>query len=293
MTVFAGHWTGQFLSPSGSPEPSLSVLVYVHGTTTPATLYTDRTKSAVASNPFTTDGYGNGEFWAVPGDYTLGTIPTLTVTVPLDAGDLIITSLGDYPATTDARYDPIGAAAAALDRPFAGSWIVPYGLSATTNRFTNTLPTGANLYVFASCAIDRLGCEVTTAGASGDVVFLSLYKKTNGSNSYTVVIPEQPTGMDISTTGFKELVVSATLTPGRYIGFLRYVATGAPQFRGRTGMTLAAWPMDALELSSDLGRGGVHPDCIIPNSGAAAPPSPFSLQVSTRTIAPLVYLRAA
>lgn len=45
--------------------------VYEAGTSNLATLYTDRTKSAIAPNPATTDAYGNGHFYAEPGIYDI------------------------------------------------------------------------------------------------------------------------------------------------------------------------------------------------------------------------------
>jgi hypothetical protein len=89
MTGFA--YAGKYgpevvLTTAGTPCPSIPVTVYLTGTTTPASLYTDHTKATAQTNPVTTDGNGNLTFNAVPGIYDLsftvgGVATTLTVEV--------------------------------------------------------------------------------------------------------------------------------------------------------------------------------------------------------------------
>ena len=59
------------LNTSGIPQPGVTVTVYLAGTQTLATLYTDRTKATQAGNPTATDNEGNLTFFADPGQYTL------------------------------------------------------------------------------------------------------------------------------------------------------------------------------------------------------------------------------
>jgi len=69
---YAGLWgPATILNTQGLPVTNTPVTVYVQGTTTSATLYTDETMANTAPNPVTTDQYGNMFFFAAPGYYTL------------------------------------------------------------------------------------------------------------------------------------------------------------------------------------------------------------------------------
>lgn len=59
------------LGQTGTPATTTSVTVYLHGTTTAATLYTSATKTTTATNPVKTDSFGNLAFYAAPTLYTL------------------------------------------------------------------------------------------------------------------------------------------------------------------------------------------------------------------------------
>lgn len=90
MTAYAGLYSGVEQYASGRPAAGATVTVYQHGTTTPATLYTDRTKATTATNPVTTDASGNLVFWADPGlyDVTAASGGTVVVAVVPDPADL-------------------------------------------------------------------------------------------------------------------------------------------------------------------------------------------------------------
>jgi hypothetical protein len=84
MTVAAGRFTALKACPAGS-----SVSVFTVGTTTLSTLYADKISGTTAANPVIADNYGNINFFAVPGDYTLAWAVgdaevTVAVTVPAD-----------------------------------------------------------------------------------------------------------------------------------------------------------------------------------------------------------------
>lgn len=69
---YAGLWgPATILNNQGLPVVNTPVTVYVQGTTTTATLYSDETMANTAPNPVTTDQYGNVFFFAAPGYYTL------------------------------------------------------------------------------------------------------------------------------------------------------------------------------------------------------------------------------
>ena len=68
--TYAGLYCDNVVTaPSGDPAAGVSVTVYLHGTTTLASLYTDRGKGTAASNPATTDSSGNLTIWVDPGVY--------------------------------------------------------------------------------------------------------------------------------------------------------------------------------------------------------------------------------
>ncbi len=72
MTTYAGRavWPQPFMDRRGNKRAGLVVTVYERGTTTPATLYTDRTKAVeLPSNSTTTDAAGNLWVYLDPGDY--------------------------------------------------------------------------------------------------------------------------------------------------------------------------------------------------------------------------------
>ena len=106
--VLAGRFGAEaIISVLGVPVTSSPVTVYNHGTLTAATLYTDQTKGAAATNPINTDGLGNLTFYAVPGLYdlafTVGGVPTTQV-VEVEPWYSDITSPGDitgFPTISD------------------------------------------------------------------------------------------------------------------------------------------------------------------------------------------------
>lgn len=192
------------------------------------------------------------------------------------------------PYLTDAEAMP----SALLDRPIAGSWYVNLGTPSTA-VIASTGLTGGWLFVPVTTPIDRIGCEVTTAGAAGDQAFLSLYRKTPGAATLTRVIAETA-ALDLSTTGFKEATVAQTLEPGRYAALIRVGAlTGAPQVRNRLASQWPGfYPADTIDLSSD-NRGGIHWTQLGLTTPVASPAASLTLQLGTRAYAPMIYLRVA
>lgn len=115
MAAYAGLYSGVEQYASGRPAAGVAVTVYQHGTTTPATLYTDRTKTVQASNPVTTDASGNLVFYAAPGlyDVTAASGGTVTVAVPVDPADLAAAATG----TTQGLVKLAGDLAGTADAP--------------------------------------------------------------------------------------------------------------------------------------------------------------------------------
>lgn len=71
MTTYAGRpvFPAQFIDPFGNAQEGVLMTVYLRGTTTLATLYTDRTKATPTGNPSLTDARGNAFPYVDPGDY--------------------------------------------------------------------------------------------------------------------------------------------------------------------------------------------------------------------------------
>lgn len=101
--TFAGRWGPEiFMSEDQELLKNAPITVVQVGTLTPITLYTDRTKTTVAANPFLTDARGNGSFFADPGEYDIMFSGwRLTVTVDMD----YIEAQGDGPPTGPAGGD--------------------------------------------------------------------------------------------------------------------------------------------------------------------------------------------
>lgn len=86
----AGKWGPEpfVSSTTGRPLISTAFSVYKRDGVTLATLYTSRAKAASPANPTATDAYGNGAFWADPGDYVISCNGvTQAVTIGLDSSE--------------------------------------------------------------------------------------------------------------------------------------------------------------------------------------------------------------
>lgn len=159
--VHAGLWSDNLASQFGGQYTNGPVTVYFHGTTTPAVLYTDRTKATTKPNPTTTDELGNLYIYAEPGLYDLvtpasGTTPAITIAIAPDQADLTgsgsvgVTSFntrsgavtaqpGDYTAG-QVGADPAGSSAAALATAEAYTDTAVAGRVPTTRTVGTTAP---------------------------------------------------------------------------------------------------------------------------------------------------------
>lgn len=64
------HFTDTVINQHGTPVPNVVAQVNISGTSTLATVYSDNLITQ-KSNPFTADGSGTVDFWAVTGTYDL------------------------------------------------------------------------------------------------------------------------------------------------------------------------------------------------------------------------------
>lgn len=94
--VFAGQWGPEALiNTASSVYLSTAFTVFLAGTTTPATLYADRTKGSTVSNPGrTTDAKGNASFFTDPGLYDIAVLGVVVLpAVRVDADDADVAAL--------------------------------------------------------------------------------------------------------------------------------------------------------------------------------------------------------
>lgn len=147
--LYAGcYGPEQVIDLTGAPIVNTEVIVYAHGTTTPASLYSDRTMDATVVNPTSTDGDGNLTFFTAPGQYDIVCNgATVTVNVIPDPLDLPNTHASTHAAGgTDplsTQFEPISAV-----RAITGATVTanPYDVlecNATAQAITVTLPTNA------------------------------------------------------------------------------------------------------------------------------------------------------
>lgn len=93
--TLAAHYVDSAVDTTGRPLIGTPVSVFLSGTQTLATLYTDSTKATVAPNPTTTTSEGNLDFFVAPGPYdlvaTIGGVvqPKVTVVVDPDPVDVL------------------------------------------------------------------------------------------------------------------------------------------------------------------------------------------------------------
>lgn len=133
-------------------SPNTDVTVYLAGTTTPATLYTNRDKTAsLATSVVRSDVAGNLAFWADPGLYDLvtGGVTTSSVEVSIDSTD------------TPASADVVQLTGA---QTIAG-----------VKSFTSGLRSSGNTQTFGTGALGAAGAyiQIGDLGDAGNVYFIT------------------------------------------------------------------------------------------------------------------------
>lgn len=176
----AGLWSDSIASQFGGQYVNGAVTVLLHGTNTPAVLYTDRTKGTTTANPTVTDVLGNLELYADPGLYDLvtpssGGVPFFTIVITPDQADLsgsgssavtsfntrtgaVVPVAGDYPPAL------IGAVPVALVDA-KGDLLV-----GTADNTIARMPVGADGQVLTADSTQTPGVKWAPGGGGGGAV---------------------------------------------------------------------------------------------------------------------------
>jgi len=138
-TIVTAGVSSSAATPVIRSYPSCTVTVYVPGTTTPATIYSDPTGTSKA-NPFTADTSGRWFFYANNGSYDIrlsgGGIPT-----PFTLGDVPLFTTGAYFPHAVLAYAQSGAAGIVGAYNPAGTFYSWFTTGVTTSNMLWTLPT--------------------------------------------------------------------------------------------------------------------------------------------------------
>ncbi len=160
-------------------------------------------------------------------------------------------------------------------RPSALLWVAARWYNAQLFGSTTTAaPTASELrlvplYVPGPRAIDRIGCNVTTAGTGGHVARLGVYNSSPTTGLPTTVLVDAGT-VAVDTTGVKEVAVSGTLHGLHWICLTAqsgtFTALGLVNLIYSGGGTSAhVLPANALSYAS------VSPTSALPDRTGVAP----------------------
>lgn len=249
--TYAGRWGPEtFWDEDENLLTDEAFYVYLRGTTTLATLYTDRTKTTSAVNPDTTDENGNGSFFADPGEYdVLCNDVTLEVTVPIDPVE----------AVQDAD----------LSGYVPKSLVTTKGdlLVATASGTITRLPVGSSEQVLTATPSDPTGLAWATGGGGGGGAPVgATYITATADGTLTA---EKVLGTDIVMAGLLAARPAASLA-GRL-----YFATddqGGTLYRdtGSAWVQIGAPLLGAGTTAPQVGESGIYQmlAAVIRNNGA-------------------------
>ncbi len=152
----------------------------------------------------------------------------------------------------------------------AGRWYNAHLVGATTT----VAPTAAELrllplYVPVARAIDRVGCQVSTAGTGGHVARLGIYNSDPTTGLPTTVRVDAGTVL-VDTTGLKEVAVTATLHGLHWIGLT--AQSGTFTALGTANLAYLAGATAATGISSNgLSYASVSPTSALPDRTGVVP----------------------
>lgn len=132
----------------------------------------------------------------------------------IDEDDMASNSAANTPSqqSVKAFVDEL-ASAVPSNMGSATGWVTLPGTPTTAARTLNK-PYFLPLWVpRGGMALDRIACEVTTAGAAGAVVRMGIFQKRAGDERPGTVLLDAGT-VSATTTGVKEITIDVTLEPG-------------------------------------------------------------------------------
>jgi hypothetical protein len=166
----------------GNAIPDASVSVYLAGTSSLATIYSDDGITQ-ASNPLTTDQYGGFSFFAADGDYDIevvsGSVSTTKELVSLGSGSGLPSHLASAdPHTVHAIASPVSAAATKV-----GTAVTVALDGGRTERFTVTNDASGIVISVTGAPANKLASFVLdiTNGGAGTVAYPAGTNFTGGA----------------------------------------------------------------------------------------------------------------
>jgi len=286
--VHAGLWSDSLASQFGGQYINGSVTVLLHGTVTPAVLYTDRTKSTTAPNPATTDELGNLLLYVDPGLYDLATPGSegaafFTIVVSPDQADL--TGSGSVGVTSfNTRSGAVVAQAGDYTAAQVGA--IPVAIvdakgdlvAATGPDTVARLPVGADGQVLTADSTQAAGVKWAPGGGGGAVT--SVFTRTGAvvaqTGDYTPTqVGADPAGAattaQTNAANYTDTQVATRVPTGRTITTTAPLGGGGDLSANRT-LTVADATTGAkgvVQLAGDLAGTAAAPT--VPGLATKAP----------------------
>lgn len=200
MTL-AGRYDELFLD-DGAPAPGTLVTVRLPGTSTAATLYTDQTMTAVASNPVTVDASSNLRFWAAKGVYDLFAFGGTLAGVVVNAHPLDIVSSADAVTLTGAQ-------------TVAGTktWAEPARFGSGAPWYDVTAATFGSAASSASSAANKAALNAAVAAASANTYGGELFLPP-GSYDFGDAAPVLPGVVSLAGADYLSTIMRFTTDRG-------------------------------------------------------------------------------
>lgn len=104
-----------------------------------------------------------------------------------------------------------GAYVPHLGAPAAGVYIQPPSMTESSFAFSDGDARPVPILVPADVTVDRIACEVVSAGTTGSVIRMGIYENANFAPSNLVLDAGTVSG---ETTGIKTITISQTLSAG-------------------------------------------------------------------------------
>lgn len=231
--TFAGQYGPQTISnTSGAPLPNVAVNVYVVGTTTPVTLYTNRTKGTVGPNPVLTDASGNLTFFCAPGDVDIfGNGARLTVPVTPDSADIAALPGTTFTGAVILQGDPMTGLGAAtknyVDDTIGGGSAPPLTGDVTTAGAAATLVGTTNVE------------NIIAANTAVAAALPKAYRITTQSGTtYTLALGDAATQIEFTNSAAVTVTIPLNATVAFPVGTflnIRQMGTGLITVVGATG----------------------------------------------------------